>query len=739
MLEFLKAKTNIFGIDAPTFAWVVALGLLLFTIFFAIQLARKTRRQRLEFRKARTEVVTIAAAAKNSTTKNAELRRGVVPETFAKVANYFSSRESLGNAWNDYETQLVTRRTKTGENRIWTARGAGESFTSDKLITENLSLDFYNSVPSIITGVGLLTTFLAILVALLDVRLVDSRVQGLELLIQGLSGKFISSVVALGCATIFLLFEKNRVHALQASRLRLVSALDLLVPQVSSTQILIDLHENIGEFKNETRDLIVAFEQGSAERIDGVLEQFIRLHENVENQTICIQDFSTGLAPVLQQTFDESMTPTLERMVTSIENMNELLRAAEAAKSESITGSISNLLEGLQQSLNTSIETMSRRFNESLSGSAQQQFAAITDTLGNTSALLGGMNNQFSATQDTLRELIEFARHTTKEQIDLGQSQTSDLANMMQSFMHNLSNRVDELGEKITASTLRNAESANAMTNQVIERANLWTAENAKRLEEMRETQQNEAFALADVMKEMIHGMSSKFSELSEQMTVSVQRNSESANTTASQVIERADRWTEHTTGQLERVLVVFQTQFEKVAQTREVLDSTVVKFNESLRGISEISNNTQNSINKILTTVAALEAAASETNQTQQNLQRVSEATKRQIEELGEANRLQATVWERIQNSMTEYEATFGSVEKSASELFRQIDENLTKYQQVCESGFDKLVEISDEHFANAAQKLGASVSELDEHLQDLAESFAKIDGGKSNGNGRW
>jgi hypothetical protein len=39
--------------------------------------------------------------------------------------------------------------------------------------------------------------------------LANNRIQGLDLLIQGLSGKFLSSVVAVACATTLVFFEKS--------------------------------------------------------------------------------------------------------------------------------------------------------------------------------------------------------------------------------------------------------------------------------------------------------------------------------------------------------------------------------------------------------------------------------------------------------------------------------------------------------------------------------------------------
>jgi len=50
---------------------------------------------------------------------------------------------------------------------------------------------------------------------------------------------------------------------------------------------------------------------------------------------------------------------------------------------------------------------------------------------------------------------------------------------------------------------------------------------------------------------------------------------------------------------------------------------------------------------------------------------------------------------------------------------------------------GYERLIAAADNHFANATQKLGASVNELDEYLQDLTDFLEKAkrgtDGGRS------
>lgn len=648
MLEYLKLKWSFLGIDAPAFAWIVAGSLIIFTVINLIRLAWELRRQSRVFQKASKELEPFRKPADST----GPIRLGLTLSEYQQIDAAFNGDavSGLRAAWNDFSSHFLIRGASGGEDRYWSTRNAEDSFSQRKLVTERLNRDYYHSLSGIITGIGLLTTFLAILVALLDVRLVENRVQGLELLIQGLSGKFITSVVALLCATVFIFFEKNRFHHLEKGQLRLASLIDQIVPQLSPVHILSNIHA-------DTRSGLLA-----------ITESTSRLQEHVENQTVCIQDFNTSLAPMLQQTFDESMTPTLNRMIKSIEEMNEFLRAAEANRSDTITDSIKELLTNLQTSLTGSISEMGGKFNDSLSGNAQQQFAAVAESLANTTGILDSMNAQFSSSQNSMQEMIELARSTTKEQITLNQNQLNSLGETIGSLMIDLSERVNDLGEK---------------------------------------------------------------------MGEVVQANSEQAVGAAGKVIERAQEWSVESASKLTQLMEAHQSQFDRVVKTRELLDDTIVKFNQSLEGLLKISVNSQTSVQQINSAVNSISSAADRTAETQQNLLNISALTADQLKELGNAHQRQEEVWEAIAANMNQYKATFGTVENSAGALLEQIGTNLENYQQVCEKGFNKLIEVSDGHFTNATEKLGASVSELDEVMQDLSESLARLEGDLKNGRG--
>ena len=119
-----------------------------------------------------------------------------------------------------------------GTDRFWSPQSAETVFNETSVLASRLNQNFYTAIPGIVTGFGLLCTFVAILFALLDVKLggpTNKQFTGLDKLVSGLSGKFLSSIAALLSATVFLLCEKKLSHSLTQSLRELVIALDALV------------------------------------------------------------------------------------------------------------------------------------------------------------------------------------------------------------------------------------------------------------------------------------------------------------------------------------------------------------------------------------------------------------------------------------------------------------------------------------------------------------------------------
>jgi hypothetical protein len=123
------------------------------------------------------------------------------------------------------------------EPRVFSTRTAADFFPRD-LLNGRLNLSFYHQFPSLITGIGLLLTFLAILIGLSKLHADGSHIVGIQGLINGLAGKFLTSIVGLVCANLFVLIEKSALHRLATTQQQFVTMVDELFPRKTMEQML---------------------------------------------------------------------------------------------------------------------------------------------------------------------------------------------------------------------------------------------------------------------------------------------------------------------------------------------------------------------------------------------------------------------------------------------------------------------------------------------------------------------
>jgi len=144
----------------------------------------------------------------------------------------------LEQAWLHFRKTFVVERTAWFiEPRVFSTRTAADFFPRD-LLNGRLNLSFYQQFPSLITGIGLLLTFLAILIGLSRLHADGSHIVGIQGLINGLAGKFLTSIVGLVCANLFVLIEKSALHRLATTQQQFVTMVDELFPRKTMEQML---------------------------------------------------------------------------------------------------------------------------------------------------------------------------------------------------------------------------------------------------------------------------------------------------------------------------------------------------------------------------------------------------------------------------------------------------------------------------------------------------------------------
>lgn len=441
----LQAASNPFeqsthgSLSAPHFIWLSAAVLIIVTLGVACRLLLWQRRLKAALRRAverlrklRVEMPTIAGQG-------------------APAGAFESARQALaefGDVWRDYSTQLVLRTSENGAEQFWATDSAKTAVTGATTTGSRLNVGFYTGFPALLTACGLCLTFMAILVALMHVRVIgNGDVTGVADLISGLSGKFLSSVVALFLAILFGLAEKHIFHDVEGQRIALGAALDSLFPVLRATHILSRL------------------ERQSAEQADA------------------FRHFNSDLSMRLKESFSESLGPTLQRMVETNERLAEHLRNSESAKSETIVQALESTIRSLSESISTSLQAMIGDFTRSLSGSANTQLGDLALSLRHSAELIAQLGGTLAGAREGIADIVRAVHEAAQKQASDGQRQIEEMNLAVAGLMRGLADATEELSRKLAESAEQGSMRTTTAIDAVVQRTDEWSGRTAHALQ----------------------------------------------------------------------------------------------------------------------------------------------------------------------------------------------------------------------------------------------------------------
>ena len=126
--------------------------------------------------------------------------------TLDAITEAMRREPGIARFWTSYEETLL-KPADGGE--VFATRPVEEALDRARVVEHYVDTSYFSSVPGVLTGVGLLMTFVAILDGLSHVAVSATMdVTGIGGLINGLSGKFVSSVTAVSCAVLFVFVER---------------------------------------------------------------------------------------------------------------------------------------------------------------------------------------------------------------------------------------------------------------------------------------------------------------------------------------------------------------------------------------------------------------------------------------------------------------------------------------------------------------------------------------------------
>ncbi len=531
------------------------------------------------------------------------------------------------------------------------------------VIGKNFNAAFFSAFPGLLTGAGLTLTFVAILLALYGVHYDKTNtvdpISGIDTLINGLSGKFLSSIVALLLSIVFTLYEKSRVRGLRNRYEHMIAVVSEAIPYLSQSRVLLDIQRFAAK-------QTVSVSHISSEVVDRLVGAF-----NAEVVPALAEGMSSGVAEKMQSEF----RPTMQQMNDTLEGLKSAIVRLESQKQESVTGEIRALMSSLEESLVGALSKMGADFHTALTGAASQEFGNVQGTLEATRQMLSDMNAQFLAMQTTFSTIIEKAEQSTSDQMKTGREQTEALTALMNGLM------------------VRMQESADQNLGNVRAQLTLVVSDLAERV-----------------------------GSLSQDMMAAADKVAKQAQTSANQVLDQTGEWSEATAKRLEGLLATiearskdFQTAGQSLLAARDFLRDVIAQNAGALDRMADASRQVQAYSTGLAGQSDALKGISELQSKVTLQLRDASGALRASSEQ-------NEKLLAEYRRTFDGYKSVIDELDQSLSKILGSIQAGLRDYNQSIENNFKEIVKISNPMISEAASFLQTQIAELSGQLEELS-----------------
>ena len=374
------------------------------------------------------------------------------PEILARLKEEFDDNSSeLAEVWQEFQNSLITREPKENQEKIvYKTDESSLFFSEERLLGQYMNLRFWNSVPALLVGLGILGTFVGLVWGLLPFSNIDfpeteNIRSAIQSLLSGVSTAFVTSVWGMLLSLLFNWIEKSGIGRISSKIAVLQRTLDQLFTLTTQEEIAFRQED---ELTQQTQAL-KAFSTDLANEIKSAMAP------NLDNLNNVVSEIKQTVVEGNQKIFQELRnapdafgSALEEKFAPSFDNLNSAIKALQTYKTESSTDAIQQLV---------------KEFQQSLSGSATEQMKALAETVNKASKRLTTLPEQLDGMMRGVQEQVNQARQLLSE---TSQNQTKHMKSMMEDMSKafkeaidthqaGLSTTTDSVNQAIADSTAR--------------------------------------------------------------------------------------------------------------------------------------------------------------------------------------------------------------------------------------------------------------------------------------------
>jgi uncharacterized protein with HEPN domain len=490
---------------------------------------------------------------------------------------------TLKFCWDEFSDTLHGQKKADSQgvmqvNRYRATALANSFFTEQIVISTPLKAEFFKHLPGILTGIGIIGTFLGLILGLFtfDVSKDADQVRNsLRNLLTSVGNAFIVSLTAIGMAMWITWLEKRTINGLYTELDELCGLIDSLFEAGAGEeylQRLVDASETSATQAMQMKESIVT-------DLKQVLTELT--NQQIATMTATSQQLSQSIGDSITQGLVDPLTRISEAVQTvgnsQGEGVTKLLTDVMSRFVTEMDGMFGSQMRGMNDMLVQTASTIhdaSQRF-EQLANQIQQAGSGAADAMSKRveEALLNMQNAQASSNEQ-MRMFVE----QLKQNITQGQSESSELTK----------NLVKELSESTTALVRSLQDQTNSAQSAHDDRQKARDEQMNRLLEQLKENISNTQAESANATSQLL----GKLGESTEKLVKQLEDQTEKAR---QEQVQRSAQQDASTTELLDNLKKHFQSAQSETASSTSALLSQLGEATQNLvKSLQEQGNQAQ-------------------------------------------------------------------------------------------------------------------------------------------------
>ena len=400
----------------------------------------------------------------------------------------------LKSPWQEFTETLIL---ESGE-KIKNTDDAETFFNEATIISPSVNLRFYSSLSNIITGTGILGTFIGLVFGVYEaaekITVTSTNYvppeEAMKGLLTGASLAFMTSISGLGMSIIFSWYEKhfsNRANNLVRQwNLSLDERLERLTPERIAVDTYREVQQQTQELKSFNNELIFSIQQSLEENIIGGLQPVLQdllavTREMRDHRELANEEMLKGIVDEFKQAIQGAAGKEISSMAETLEKLNESLSQQTNGMVDShqkMNEETQKLIEKVGQVLNESVVGLEKTLNnidkaaekmgdtahifvsviDKINGSFEQletisrRLENVSIALEETAGGLTDLNSSQAEAVGSIKEGIEVLRSSQDQVVSSWEAYSNrfgDIDNSLSKFFTDLQQGVQGYSEQV--------------------------------------------------------------------------------------------------------------------------------------------------------------------------------------------------------------------------------------------------------------------------------------------------